>query len=477
MKGIIKKSYGQISRPAVLKFTSSRIPEKGHCTCPIGLSGICCHILCLLHFLTHLTKTGEKFVALTATQQLQKWHKKGQGKGSIPMLPVHKLVKVPSARLKKVKKGMKPSDGLKTGTDIEKPTLKRDSETQMQKYDKKFKEIGYKNIEKHFQDDVLQMSDLGRKTSLGIHLNYKYTDISRQALALDHDYCHPGTSENSLLTGNRNNTAPSKESVDNCASSVSIDVQNNSTAQSKILINYVCPSDSRDIENQIKVQWKESSDLNCPREVLLNLREKSAIKPQGCNYHEVKQNTDLWQELRRGIITASKLPYFLGLYGEDKFNKYWFCIRNKVSEKTMFPTQFHNFEWGHRFEETAIKYFESITGSTTSKCVFFVHPSDENYGASSDAICPGPVLLEIKTRAENSTSPMDNLKGEHLIQTQLQMACTGFDYVIVESFRPESNSANFFLVRKDELLFSVLKDITDSILKLNVVPFSYWVKS
>ena len=172
------------------------------------------------------------FVALTATQQLQEWHKKGQGKGSIPMLPVHKLVKVPSARLKKVKKGMKPSDGLKTGTDIEKPTLKRDIEAQMQKYDKTFKEIGYKNIEKHFHD-VLQMSDLGRKTSLGIHLNYKYTDISRQALALDHDYCHPETSENSLLTGNRSNTAPSKESVDNCAYSVSIDVQDNFTALSQ----------------------------------------------------------------------------------------------------------------------------------------------------------------------------------------------------------------------------------------------------
>ena len=47
----------------------------------------------MLHFPIHLTETGEKVVALTATQQLQRWHKKGQqGKGSIPMLPVHQLV-------------------------------------------------------------------------------------------------------------------------------------------------------------------------------------------------------------------------------------------------------------------------------------------------------------------------------------------------------------------------------------------------
>ena len=141
VKGIIKKSYDQISRPAVLKFTSSGIPEKEHCTCPIGLSGLCCHILCLLHFLIHLTETGEKFVALTATQQLQKWHIKRQRKGSIPMLPVHKLVKVPSARLKKVNKGMKPYDGLKTGTDIEKPTLKRDIEAQMRNMIKSLKKL------------------------------------------------------------------------------------------------------------------------------------------------------------------------------------------------------------------------------------------------------------------------------------------------------------------------------------------------
>ena len=58
----------------------------------------------------------------TATE----WHKKRQGKGFIPVLPVHKPVNVPSATMKKFKKVMKPSDGLKTGTNIEKPTLNGD---------------------------------------------------------------------------------------------------------------------------------------------------------------------------------------------------------------------------------------------------------------------------------------------------------------------------------------------------------------
>ena len=103
----------------------------------------------------------------------------------------------------------------------------------------------------------------------------------------------------------------------------------------------------------------------------------------------------------------------------------------------MFATQFRNFERRHKFEGAALKHFESVTGCTTSTCGYFSHPLDSNYGASPDAISPGPILLEIKTRTENSTSPLKNLKGEHLFETHLQMAYAGFSYAIVESFHPE----------------------------------------
>ena len=82
------------------------------------------------------------------------------------------------------------------------------------------------------------------------------------------------------------------------------------------------------------------------------------------------------------------------------------------------------------------------------------------------------ILLEIKTRAENSTSSLNNLKGEHLLQTHLQMAGTGFSYVIVESFHPETETANFLPVKKDELLLS---ELTDGI-TWNTVLFNCLVK-
>ena len=262
IKGMVKKSFGQISRPTILKFVDG-IPSKGLCTCPVGLSGICCHISCVLHFLIRLTETGEKVVALTATQQLQRWHTKGQqGKGSIPMLPVHQLVKVPSARLIKVKNSKRVLDAFKTGTpDLEKPGLKRNVEGQMAKYDKTFKAIGYSNIEKHF-NNILQLDDMGRKSSLGMHLKYKY--------ALDDDYCQPGTVENAHLTGNRASVHSSvalginsKLPKLNC----SADPTMNTSSDIKTLIDFVNPNDCKDIEAQIKSQWKEVSDISAPKEI------------------------------------------------------------------------------------------------------------------------------------------------------------------------------------------------------------------
>jgi len=71
------------------------ILTKAHCSCPVGLSGICYHVLALLLFLKHYHETGEKIQALTCTEQLQKWHRSSH-KSSIPMVPLREL-KVKSA--------------------------------------------------------------------------------------------------------------------------------------------------------------------------------------------------------------------------------------------------------------------------------------------------------------------------------------------------------------------------------------------
>ena len=51
----------------------------------------------------------------------------------------------------------------------------------------KFQELGV-DIEKHFHD-CLELSQISKKTSLGLHLNYKFNNISNQAVVLEPDYC------------------------------------------------------------------------------------------------------------------------------------------------------------------------------------------------------------------------------------------------------------------------------------------------
>ena len=98
VKAIIRKSCGEITRPAVILFDNNK-PVKGNCKCEVVLCGICAHIIGLLLFLKHYTDTGEKILARTCTEQLQTWHRRVK-KGSIPMIPLRNLG-VRSARANK----------------------------------------------------------------------------------------------------------------------------------------------------------------------------------------------------------------------------------------------------------------------------------------------------------------------------------------------------------------------------------------
>ena len=66
----------------------------------------------------------------------------------------------------------------------------------------------------------------------------------------------------------------------------------NTSPDIKTLTDFVNPNDCKDIEAQIKSQWKEVFDISTPMEIFLNLKNKSAIKLQGTNYHVVSQNTE-----------------------------------------------------------------------------------------------------------------------------------------------------------------------------------------
>ena len=80
---------------------------KGHCQCSVGLSGLCCQVICLLIFLEHYTSHGVKFVALTCTQKIQKWHRKGVTKQT-------RLCHEPLSSFRNVRSSRKTLDSSRT---------------------------------------------------------------------------------------------------------------------------------------------------------------------------------------------------------------------------------------------------------------------------------------------------------------------------------------------------------------------------
>ena len=77
----------------------------------------------------------------------------------------------------------------------------------------------------------------------------------------------------------------------------------------------------------------------------------------------------------------------------------------------------------------------------------------------------GTFALEVKTRAEDSESPLEKVSGSHLVQTNFQMACTGDDITFLQSYLPEKEISHFFYVKRNDLLIDVVKDITDQMLE------------
>ena len=122
---------------------------------------------------------------------------------------------------------------------------------------------------------------------------------------------------------------------------------------------------------------------------------------------------------------------------------------------------------GHFFEKFALDLFEKESHCQSKRYGFFLHPDDERYGVSPDTHGPEDIILEIKAKEKNCSSPLQSLKGKgiHFLQAQQQIQCTGASI----SYHPESKTAKYFIIKQDDKLFFVCKSITDSILKNKVI--------
>ena len=473
VKAMIKKSYGNTSRPAIILF-KEQIPYKAHCNCPIGTSGLCCHILSLLLFLKHYNDTGEKIMELTCTQQLQKWHKRSSKGSSIPMMPL-KNMKAKSAK-RKAKRNFEfsPADPDKSYS-----YFKRDVTSIMQNLDKQLdREIP---VNEHFYS-VMSKSEVGRASSVGQHLCYKF----KLNQVGDHQYVNTSSFESNVLNieggkldkimnvinkdssksacSSGSSKVPPLLNIDDILSCKETDFK---LVQDRYVYHADCPT-YKELEKNINRQLEHLG--NCAEKILsLDLCFLHSPDPSGTNYLDVVQNTDNWKDARKYKITGSRLPSLLGIYGKKKFDRMWDIVQNGTQDEDL--SGIENVRRGQLYEKEGIEYFEKMSKSVTKRCGFFLHPTNNRYGASPDALGPSGVIIEIKTRAVNSQYPIPSLVpfSNYYLQCQMQMVCTNAHSCILLSYHPESKYGNFFLIKRDNLIMDMVIDACDSILHNEII--------
>ena len=346
------------SRPAVILFCGL-VPSKAYCVCPVGVCGVCCHVLAILIYLKHYCETNEKILELTCTQQIQKWHRRSKKGSSIPMMPLREI-KISSAR-------PKPSfiEKVDVAT-VNSKTSKRDVMKMKEDIERSLKSMNM-SFEAHCYN-VMNTCEAGKNTSLFGHLSYKYTTMAAECLA-DHDYCVNTTYDIETITPQHGKLKCIQNNIDRVVSDkiqkidkVPLPVNNNAISE---------------LHKNINTQISENIT-----ELEINVANMCPLNPSMYkNYVNVKQNSDEWHMLRQNKVTGSRLPSLIGLSGNKNFDIYWQIVLHGLKEEDMINTNFCNFIRGHKYEKEALKHFCVISGANAISCGFFNHPDDANYGA------------------------------------------------------------------------------------------------
>lgn len=328
VRAMVKNSYGCETRPAVILFANS-LPQKAYCRCTVGSSGICCHVLALLLFLQHFAESGEKLLELTVTQQLQTWHKKGR-KGSIPMVPLTQI-KIKSAKLRKGKNGIAIS-----AADPDKSTFKRNVPELIKQIEKNLEKA--KPVTEHFYS-VLSKSEIGRKSSFGEHICFKYKMNKLE----HHDYLSEETFDENLL----GIVDGKMKRIDGIIFQKTSETYVPDTSQVTVESSLNQGDLDLDIENSTRGIYENDDCVKMQEEIKKHLNENcSSVKidlsfleaptPTGSKYINCVQKSPNWHIARKHKITGSRIPALLGLYGNNRFEKYWDIVRHGTEDEGLF---------------------------------------------------------------------------------------------------------------------------------------------
>ncbi|XP_022111152.1 uncharacterized protein LOC110990453 [Acanthaster planci] len=193
------------------------------------------------------------------------------------------------------------------------------------------------------------------------------------------------------------------------------------------------------------------------------------VSPELCSekgHAMVAQNSPEWYQLRKKMVTSSKVPALLGLRGSKCQEQMLREVMEQETEddlkKNKRMASLPSFKRGQQYEDKAAEHFTQETGIPAYK-VGIYRQGNTMFAASPDRILPGSWLLEIKTRVAGSASPLEKLDGTHFAQVQTQLYCTDRTEAILMSFLPEEQLAHYFYIKRNHVWWKVAEVILGSI--------------
>lgn len=183
-------------------------------------------------------------------------------------------------------------------------------------------------------------------------------------------------------------------------------------------------------------------------------------------WHDVEQNTEVWQQLRTGKVTASNAGCYMangdGAFG-DPAKKYALQIALEIAtgRKAEFSFSNDHTERGHEQEPIARMQYEDAEFVTVTNGGFF---DCGDHGDSPDGLLGTDGVLEIKcvtAAVHYATLKRGSFDPAYRWQLVSHLDCTGRDWVDFVSFCSEFPEASQLIVYR-----STRDDFKEELLRL-----------
>ncbi len=113
------------------------------------------------------------------------------------------------------------------------------------------------------------------------------------------------------------------------------------------------------------------------------------------NIIKIEQNSQEWQDLRKGKITGTKFKDIVVKRGDSKKKGFYQLLADRLSIEEEGEAE-NPMERGHRLEKEAIDLFQEQTGKKVDRDVFCISDKNKNIALSPDGLVGKDEAVEVK---------------------------------------------------------------------------------